>query len=205
VDEFNEIVLLRSSASARYFAGFPIGFNIVLGGQLPDGADATNYLSYMCLRAQTNLGLYPTQFIDPHPSKQPAEFLLAASSVIGLGSGMPQVFNDEVIIPGQLRHGIKPGGCVQLRRGWAVWNFLRRVKRSAGAMRPCSTWTRVLELTLFRRQGSAQRSTDRLGDGRGWMKWIYLTQLEEAYDRQMARFIRLMVEGCNIVDAVHAQ
>jgi pyruvate-formate lyase len=29
--KFNEIVLLRSSASARYFAGFPIGFNVVVG------------------------------------------------------------------------------------------------------------------------------------------------------------------------------
>ena len=50
--KFNEIVLLRSSASARYFDGFPIGFNIVLGGQLADGSDATNLLSYMCIRAR---------------------------------------------------------------------------------------------------------------------------------------------------------
>ena len=55
--KFNEIVLLRSSHSARYFAGFPIGFNIALGGQLADGSDATNLLSYMCLRAQADLGM----------------------------------------------------------------------------------------------------------------------------------------------------
>jgi len=55
--KFNEIVLLRSSSSARYFAGFPIGFNVVVGGQLADGRDATNQLSYMCLRAQADLGL----------------------------------------------------------------------------------------------------------------------------------------------------
>ena len=41
-----------SSHSARYFAGFPIGFNIALGGQLADGSDATDLLSYMCLRAR---------------------------------------------------------------------------------------------------------------------------------------------------------
>jgi pyruvate-formate lyase len=34
--KFNEVVLLRSSSSARYFAGFPIGFNIAIGGLLPD-------------------------------------------------------------------------------------------------------------------------------------------------------------------------
>ena len=46
--KFNEIVLLRCSDSARYFAGFPIGFNIALGGQLADGGDATNLLSLSC-------------------------------------------------------------------------------------------------------------------------------------------------------------
>ena len=55
--KFNEIVLLRSSASARYFAGLPIGLNIVLGGQLIDGGEAANFLSYMCMRAQADLGL----------------------------------------------------------------------------------------------------------------------------------------------------
>ncbi|MCD6287447.1 MAG: hypothetical protein J7M39_16190, partial [Anaerolineae bacterium] len=35
--KFNEVVLLRSSESARYFAGFPIGFNIVIGGQYAGG------------------------------------------------------------------------------------------------------------------------------------------------------------------------
>jgi predicted NBD/HSP70 family sugar kinase len=54
---FNEVVLLRSSASARYFAGFPIGFNVLVGGQLSDGGDATNVVSHMCLRAQAVLGL----------------------------------------------------------------------------------------------------------------------------------------------------
>ena len=60
--KFNEVVLLRSSSSARYFAGFPIGFNIAVGGLLPDvdgngRRDGTNLLSYMCLRAQADLGM----------------------------------------------------------------------------------------------------------------------------------------------------
>ena len=55
--KFNEIVLLRSSSSARYFAGFPIGFNLAVGGQRADGSDATNLLTYMCLRAQADIGL----------------------------------------------------------------------------------------------------------------------------------------------------
>jgi pyruvate-formate lyase len=75
--KFNEIVLLRSSHSARYFAGFPIGFNIALGGQLADGSDATNLLSYMCLRAQADLGMtQPNLSIrihEPQPAGVPAK------------------------------------------------------------------------------------------------------------------------------------
>src|SRR5690606_14782112 len=103
---FNEIVLLRSSHSARYFAGFPIGFNIALGGQRADGSDATNLLSFMCLRAQADLGMtQPNLSIRIH-DHSPDDFLRAASFVVGKGSGMPQVFNDEVIIPGQIERGV---------------------------------------------------------------------------------------------------
>jgi formate C-acetyltransferase len=73
--KFSEVVLLRSSKSARYFAGFPIGFNIVLGGQRADGGDATNLLSYMCLRAQADIGLtQPNLSIRIH-KQSPEAFL----------------------------------------------------------------------------------------------------------------------------------
>jgi len=122
----NEIVLLRSSTSARYFAGFPIGFNITTGGQTVDGRDATNVLSFMCLRAQADLCMtQPNLSIRIHKNS-PQDFLETAAFVISRGSGMPQVFNDEVIIPGQMQRGIAPEdavnyavvGCVELPTPW---------------------------------------------------------------------------------------
>jgi formate C-acetyltransferase len=156
--KFNEIVLLRSSASARYFAGFPIGFNAILGGQTRDGADATNLLSYMCLRAQADVGLtQPNLSIRIHRDS-PQQFLRAASSVIGRGGGMPQVFNDEVIISGQIARGVDPDdardyavvGCVELSvpgkaLGWSDASMFNL--------------TRVLELDLF--SGLTRRRTSR--------------------------------------------
>jgi formate C-acetyltransferase len=71
----NEIVLLRSSSSARYFAGFPIGFNVTTGGQTRQGHDATNLLSFMCLRAQADLGMtQPNLSIRIHAGS-PQDFL----------------------------------------------------------------------------------------------------------------------------------
>ena len=43
--KFNEIVYLRNQHSAKYFAGFPIGFNIAVGGVDEQGNDFSNDLS----------------------------------------------------------------------------------------------------------------------------------------------------------------
>ncbi|MDY0093830.1 MAG: glycyl radical protein [Candidatus Vecturithrix sp.] len=201
--KFNEIVLLRSSSSARYFAGFPIGFNIALGGQLQDGSDATNFLSYMCLRAQADLGLtQPNLSIRIHKNSS-QEFLLAASEVISKGSGMPQVFNDEVIIPGQINRGIPPEdainyavvGCVELSTpgkalGWSDASMFNL--------------TRILELTLF--GGKDPHSGQQIGVVTPTLdQMASFEELEAAYDQQLAHFVPLMVKGCNIVDSIHAE
>jgi pyruvate formate-lyase/glycerol dehydratase family glycyl radical enzyme len=201
--KFNEIVLLRSSSSARYFAGFPIGFNIVLGGQLSDGSDATNFLSYMCLRAQADLGLtQPNLSIRIHKNS-PQEFLMAASHVISKGSGMPQVFNDEVVIPGQINRRISQEdamnyavvGCVELSTpgktlGWSDASMFNL--------------TRILELTFF--GGQDPQSGQQIGLQTPPLDQIKsFEELEATYDKQLTHFVPLMVKGCNIVDSIHAK
>ena len=201
--KFNEIVLLRSSSSARYFAGFPIGFNIALGGQRADGGDATNLLSFMCLRAQADLGMtQPNLSIRIH-EHSPDDFLRAASFVVGKGSGMPQVFNDAVIIPGQIARGVTEEdarnyavvGCVELSTpgkalGWSDASMFNL--------------TRVLELTLF--GGKDPQSGAQIGIETPTLAEISsIADLEAAYDAQLAHFVPLMVKGCNVVDQIHAE
>ena len=53
--KFNEIVYMRNANSAKYFAGFPIGFNIAIGGQDREGNNVENDLSYLFLKAQEEL------------------------------------------------------------------------------------------------------------------------------------------------------
>ena len=55
--KFNEIVYLRNAHSAKFFAGFPIGFNVAVGGIDEKGDSAENELSYIMLEAQKILGL----------------------------------------------------------------------------------------------------------------------------------------------------
>jgi formate C-acetyltransferase len=201
--KFNEIVLLRSSSSARYFAGFPIGFNLVVGGQRLDGGDATNVLTYMCLRAQVNIGMtQPNLSVRIHKNS-PGEFLEATAFVISKGGGMPQVFNDEVIVPGQINRGISKEdainyavvGCVELSSpgkalGWSDASMFNL--------------TRILELTLF--GGKDPYTGDQIGLEMPSLAQIAsFDDLETAYDQQLTHFVGLMIKGCNLVDSIHAE
>ena len=53
----NDIVLLRSTSSARYFAGFPTGYTALLGGLTENGRSAVNVLSFLCLDAYQSVQL----------------------------------------------------------------------------------------------------------------------------------------------------
>jgi formate C-acetyltransferase len=64
--------------------------------------------------------------------------------------------------------------------------------------------TRVLELTLF--GGADPQTGEQIGLETPALDEVSsFSELEEAYDQQLAHFIKLMVKGCNIVDSVHAE
>ncbi len=120
--KMNEVVLIRSENSARYFGGFPTGYNLVLGGITSDGWDGTNQLSYLCLEITNSLRLpQPNLSVRVHQST-PTSFLRKSSELVAQGFGLPQIFNDDTIIQSLVRKGVSLEdaksygivGCVQL-------------------------------------------------------------------------------------------
>ncbi len=112
--------------------------NIILGGQTPDGRDATNPLSYMCMEATDRL-----ETIDPKWSIRvhrgsPEEFLRRAAEIIKEGKSQPGIYNDEIIIEALQRIGVPLGdardysnaGCSEIlvQGRWVPWAFEGRVK-----------------------------------------------------------------------------
>ena len=199
--KFNQLVYLRNSNSARYFAGFPIGFNVAIGGQTPDGGDASNDLSYIFLQAQSHL-LLPQPNLSLRIYKDsPQELLEYASRVIGQGSGMPQVFNDEAVVPALESHGVSHEdalnyaivGCVELTThgnalAWsdaAMFNLLK-----------------VLELTI-------NHGVDMLTGAKTGLDLGDLTTYETfedqeaAYAKQINYFSDRMVECVTKVEGMH--
>ncbi len=201
--KFNQIVYLRNSHSARYFAGFPIGFNIAVGGRNADGSDASNALSYLFLKAQGEVGLPQPNLSARLHSGSPAEFVEACARVIGKGSGMPQIFNDEAVIPALEGQGISGEdaanyaivGCVELTThgnnlGWSDAAMFNLVK--------------ALELTLS--GGKCLLTGDRIGPDFGSLTdYDTYEKLEDAFARNIAYFTEKMIACCEVIEQVHIE
>jgi len=91
----------------NYFAGNNDSLrNIALAGQMPDGSDASNELTYMCLEASAKLML-PEPKLNVHIyNDSPKRLLNECCRVIAKGSNVIAIFNDEVVIPALSRLGI---------------------------------------------------------------------------------------------------
>jgi formate C-acetyltransferase len=89
--------------------------NFIVGGQHPDGSDATNELSYLFIDLMHDLKLLmPTLAARVHKN-MPESFWRKIAEVLRYGQGEPMVYNDETIIPGFVDLGIS----VEEARGYS--------------------------------------------------------------------------------------
>jgi len=80
--------------------------NIALAGQTPDGEDACNELTYMCLEASAKLMLPEPKLNVRFFHRSPPALLQVCCRVVAKGVNILAVFNDEVVVPAMLRLGI---------------------------------------------------------------------------------------------------
>lgn len=85
--------------------GFSKFEDVVLGGQTPDGRDATNELTYLILESTRSLQIpVPEPCIRIH-ANTPDRLLHYVAEVIKDGKGFPKLLNDEMVIPFYLANG----------------------------------------------------------------------------------------------------
>lgn len=199
--KLNQIVCMRSGVEARYFAGFPIGFNLVVGGRDEMYRNLENPLSFLFLEAQKELHLPQPNLSARLFAQSSEEFLAACTDCIAKGGGLPQMFNDEAIIPSLERAGLSGRdaanygivGCVELAGcgnmlGWSNASMFNVVK--------------VLELTL--NHGVDLLTGEQTGiDTGGLDTYESFEELEAALEKQIRYFVEKMVLCHNTVDRMH--
>jgi len=83
--------------------------NVVLSGTNPDGSNATNPLTYMCLEATKKFSLTSPVVTVRLAKNSPDSLIEKCAECIQTGGGYPFIFNDEVIIEALRKLGISDG------------------------------------------------------------------------------------------------
>jgi formate C-acetyltransferase len=176
---------------------------VAVGGQDANGKDASNELSYLFLRAQEHLRLPQPNLSARVFSGSPDHFLRRCAQVIGVGSGMPQLFNDDAVIPALMGKGISEAdarnyaivGCVELTTmgnnlGWSDAAMFNLVK--------------ALELAL--NDGECMLTGRQMGAHTGTLEdFKTYEDVEKAFRTQIDFFFERMIRCCEVVEKAHAE
>ncbi len=199
--KLNDMTKVRDLASAEGFAGYSMFQNLIAGGQTPDGRDATNDLSFMCIEACMHVMLPQPSFSVRVWNGTPHEFLIKAGELTRTGIGLPAYYNDEVIIPALINRGLTMEdardyniiGCVEPQKsgktdGWhdaAFFNMCRPLELvfSNGMDEGCQVGHKTGELPEFKT----------------------FDDFFNAYKAQTEDMIELMVNADNAIDLAHAE
>ena len=100
------IIKIRPWSHTRFSGGGPTYQNLTLGGITPEGEDAVNDLTMLCLDSVSLTRLPQPNVSARYHSKNPDEYLEKCAEVIRLGFGMPAMHNDEMMIPSLMSRGI---------------------------------------------------------------------------------------------------
>lgn len=106
--KFNEIPWMLNEFASLYYAGYMAFQNVCVGGQKPDGGDATNALSYIILTCTKNLELYQPSLAARIHNGSPQAYLNKIGEVVKTGIGFPANHFDDTTIKMLLSYGVDP-------------------------------------------------------------------------------------------------
>jgi formate C-acetyltransferase len=201
--KLTEINKVRDAASTKAFGGYPLFQNMIVGGQTPDGKDATNELSFMCLEAASHCRISQPSLSVRIWNATPDEFFVKAAEIARLGLGVPAFYNDELVIPALLSRGVAIEdarnygiiGCVEPQcpgktEGWHDSGFFNMIK--------------LFEVMI--NNGVCPDCGKQIGPVTGKFEdFKSFDEVMEAYKAQTEFFVEMMVNANNAVDIAHAE
>ena len=181
--------LYLSETGGAFNEGYAHWEAVTVGGQTPEGLDATNDLTYLILKSKRDFPLnYPDLAARVHTGS-PRRYLYEVALTVKDGSGFPKIINDEEVIPLLLSKGADfeeaydyaVSGCAECRMP------NRDTYTSPGAY---INFAAALEMTFY--NGRMLKYGDELlgietGDPEGFETF---EEFLEAYLKQQKNFIR---------------
>jgi formate C-acetyltransferase len=190
---------IRPWSHTRFSAGGPLYQNVTIGGQMMDGTDAVNALSFLILRSVGHMKLTQPNLSVRFHRNISQEFMMECIRVIGLGFGMPSFNNDEVVVPGLLKLGVETEdaynysaiGCIEIAVP-GKWGYRCTGMSFLNLMR-------VFMAALYNGLDKPSGKVFREGTGH-FSGFTSYNQLFEAWQRQIRYYARKTVEIDAAVD-----
>jgi len=203
--KLSEANAVFEEVNARWLSGYNSFVNLNVGGVKPNGEDATNELSYMCIQAtmDTRLAL-PALTVIIH-KKTPEEFLKKVCELVKMGLGHPSIINHDNVIKLLLGRGVPVS--IEEARGYAIQGCVEPAIQGKTHMWSFSDMLGIataVELAL--NNGSSMLTGELLGVETGDpAKFGSFEEVKEAVKKQLAFMVRVAVEHEIITEKLHAE
>jgi len=199
--KLSEWVWAVSSNTARFFAGYCAFQNLTLGGRNADGSDATNPVSFLCLRAAAHARTHqPNLSVRIHPDC-PEPFLLDVCALVREGMGFPAIHSDRAGATMLMAAGVPAAAARDWSNGGCVVPYSRKVGEWTAAANV--NLGSALEFAL--NDGRARLTGSRLGLATGDPAGFTFDQLKDAFFRQLAHLVRHAGIATLVAQQVHAE
>jgi formate C-acetyltransferase len=175
---------------------------INLGGVKADGSDAVNELTYLILDVIEEMRLLQPGTMVQVSKKNPDPYIRRFLKIIKTGYGQPSVFNTDAVVQEMLRVGKTiedarnggASGCVETgafgKEAYILTGYFNLPK--------------VLEITL--NNGFDPRTQKQIGLKTGDpVSFKSFDELFEAFETQLNHFIKIKIDGNNIIDRIYAR
>ncbi|MHB0999665.1 MAG: pyruvate formate lyase family protein [Armatimonadota bacterium] len=173
---------------------------MMIGGQLPDGSDAVNPLSYLVLDVTEGMDFVRCLSARLHKDS-PREFVSRCVDLIAKGGGIPFFFNDDALVPALVSRGVP----VEDARGYAAIGCIEITIPGKANPHAVSNWINLAKcLELAINDGRDLIDDVQVGPNTGTLAdFKTIDELLNAYTAQFEYFADWAVYGSNMMENAH--
>jgi formate C-acetyltransferase len=199
--KLDEITIAKDSGESDTSSSYPEFQNLNIGGLTPDGRDATNELSYMCLTALEHVKLPQPLLSAQISTKTPHPFLVRCCELLKYGMGLPALFNSDTIVLGM----VKRGKTLEDARSGSVNGCVSPNCDGKDRMASSGYFNLVKCLELALNDGIDRLTGEQLGPKTGNPgEFSTFEDVIDAFQKQVAYFVELKVKYDNIFRDIYA-
>lgn len=200
--KLSEWVWTISANTAEFFAGYNQFQNLTVGGKTREGKDATNDLSYMCLKATERVKTHQPGLSVRIHQDCPSSFLDAVTHLVSKGTGFPAIHNDAAGYQMLMNTGYEPEDARDWNNCGCVVPHFRKTGQWTSAVN--INFTAALEFAL--NQGKSRLSGEKIGlDEKNPISFKSYEDVENAFYKQFANLIKHSVIASLLAQKLHKE